>query len=238
MIRIAIVDDDEYSIKMCSDCIHSMHLNNLDIIDCFENGEKFLDEVILKKVQYDMVILDIDMPHMSGFDVAEKLNEFDSNIIVMFYTAHEQYVFKAFEYQPFRYIRKEFTYEELPFALKCAFEILKEKTFEYLSLYSNGEFFRIPQSSIIYIEADKHYCNIFTNKDECIKMRISISKILQLLNEKSFSLVNKGSIVNIRYIDKITNEDLILNNNKVIQVSRRNYKSIKKLIISYWGETL
>ena len=60
------------------------------------------------------------MPDMNGFDVAKRLNELEIDIIIMFYTVHEQYVFKAYEYQPFRYIRKEFAKEELPFAMQCA----------------------------------------------------------------------------------------------------------------------
>ena len=51
MIKIAIVDDEKGSIDSCKELIKSMNINELDIIDSFESGEIFLNEVFYKKIQ-------------------------------------------------------------------------------------------------------------------------------------------------------------------------------------------
>ena len=49
MIEIAIVDDDKYTVQSCRELIKSLKIPNIDIIDGFESGEAFLNEILEKK---------------------------------------------------------------------------------------------------------------------------------------------------------------------------------------------
>lgn len=238
MIRIVIVDDDKYSIQSCMECIKSMNISNLDIIDCFESGEKFLNEVLVKKEQYDIVILDIDMPETNGFDVAKKINELEDDTIIMFYTAHEQYVFKAYEYQPFRYIRKEFAKEELPFALKCAIEKIDNRNERSIMIKTDGSELRIMIKNIEYFEKYEHNIDIFLYDKNNFKVRMTLSQLYELISDTSFIYANKSAVVNMKYIEKITADDIFLKSGKIIPISRRNYKNIKADFSKYIGRLL
>jgi len=55
-----------------------------------------------------LLILDIDMPGISGLDLAETLRASNLNLLIIFLSNHEEFVFKAIEFQPFRYIRKRY----------------------------------------------------------------------------------------------------------------------------------
>ena len=174
MIKIAIVDDERYSAQLCRELVQSLKVPNLDIIDDFESGKTFLNEIIEKKVQYDIVILDIDMPNINGFEVAKSLNELNLDTLIMFYTVHEQYVFKAYEYQPFRYIRKEFAKEELPFALKCAFEKIESRNERSIIIKTGNSELRIMTKNIEYFGLALY--------DPSLENILYMSKILYVLN--------------------------------------------------------
>lgn len=238
MIEIAIVDDDKYTVQSCRELIKSLKIPNIDIIDGFESGEAFLNEILEKKVQYDIVILDIDMPNMSGFDVAKRLNELEIDIIIMFYTVHEQYVFKAYEYQPFRYIRKEFAKEELPFAMQCAISKIEKQNNRSIIIRTNKADKKIEIRQIVYVENYKNYIEIFISNGESYITKISLSEFFRLVSDSSFIYANKGNIVNLRYVKEITSKNIILKDNFEIPVSRRNYKSVKSAFAKFIGDII
>ena len=72
------------------------------------------------------------MPDVSGLEVAKKLRQKHLDIILIFISAHEQYVFESIEYNPFRYIRKNRIEKELMPCLKAAYQRLEEMQDSYM----------------------------------------------------------------------------------------------------------
>ena len=68
----------------------------------------------------DVVFLDIDMPKISGLDVAAKMRSINQEVLLVFISAHEQYVFDSIDYSPIKYIRKLKMHDEIELALKKA----------------------------------------------------------------------------------------------------------------------
>ncbi|MDD6270027.1 MAG: LytTR family DNA-binding domain-containing protein [Oscillospiraceae bacterium] len=231
MIRIAICDDNNNSIQSCKEIITSMNINDLDMIDSYESGEVFLNEVLVKNVQYDIVILDIDMPGMNGFEVAKKLNEREIDMLIMFYTAHEQYVYKAYEYQPFRYIRKEFAREELPFALKQAIVLLKNKKRKNVNIKLKDSNMIINSDNIICFEANGKHCDIFLKDERIIKTIESFNKLLLQVENTDFFVVHRGIAVNLKFVDRYTNQSVWMKNGMEVYLSRRNIRNFKMEMI-------
>ena len=79
------------------------------------------------------------MPDITGLDVAKTIRQTNSNIILIFISSHEQYVFKSIEYRPFRYIRKEYLKEELPNALKAAYKLIESDKDESIIVKADDE---------------------------------------------------------------------------------------------------
>ena len=77
MITIAIVEDDKKSAKILQEYIlrYSKEKQEPLAVECFENGLNFISDY---KASCDIVLMDIEMPHMNGLDTARKLREFDS----------------------------------------------------------------------------------------------------------------------------------------------------------------
>lgn len=235
MIKIAVVDDSEDAVNKCRQIINSINDIKIDIIDSFDSGSSFLSVIDEK---YDIVILDIDMPYMGGFEVARELRDRYSDTLIMFYTAHEQYVFKSFEFQPFRYIRKEMAENELPFALKCALMQLNKSDNKTILLKTSEFDIKINVNTIVCFEKYKHNIEILTVSDSVYIVRNTLSEFCNMINNSNFIYAHKSAVVNLKYIKKVTTTDIILENDRKIPISRRNYNSVKLAFSKYIGGLL
>lgn len=235
MLKIAIVDDNAESIDKCCEIIKSVKELSPDTIDCFNDGKSFLNSI---ENRYNIVILDIDMPEINGFDVAKKIRELSPNSLIMFYTAHEQYVFKSFEFQPFRYIRKEMAENEMPFALKCAAMQIHDSVDKEICLKVGDTNIKINSSSIMFFEKYKHNLEITCNFGEKFIVRKTLDELMGAIEDDNFIYAHKSAVVNMKYVKQVTPTDIILENGTKIPISRRNFKSIKLAFAKYIGELI
>ncbi len=104
-MNISICDDNESDILNTKDVIkqtaHELHIKTE--FDCYSNATDVEQKLLVKKESTDILILDIDMPEVSGLELAEKLRAESKDLIIIFLSNHEEFVFKAIEFQPFRY---------------------------------------------------------------------------------------------------------------------------------------
>lgn len=76
-----------------------------DDVICFSSGE----EVLKSNDRLDILLLDIKMPGMSGMETAEKLRLKDKNVVLIFITGEEQYVYDSFDVEAFHFLVKPFS---------------------------------------------------------------------------------------------------------------------------------
>ncbi|KIR01495.1 two-component response regulator [Lachnospiraceae bacterium TWA4] len=119
VVKVAICDDEQESLeRVKNELIKSADELEIEVeIHPYTDGRQVLED----EQNLDVLFLDIDMPMISGLEVARTLRENGSEVILIFISAHEQYVFESMEYQPFRYIRKERIEAEVFHALKSAY---------------------------------------------------------------------------------------------------------------------
>jgi DNA-binding LytR/AlgR family response regulator len=96
----------------------------------------------------------------------------------------------------------------------------------------DGEQSRIPINDIIYIESLAHFSEVAT-VNGAFKVKTPISELEQQLND-SFVRCHRSYIVGLKYVDKITKTDVILDDGGVIPLSRRLYNDVNKALIKYF----
>lgn len=96
-INIAICDDEQKSLDTIEEKLYkaSEKLNIKIETYIYNDGNKVLDLIYNEKEDFDILFLDIDMPNISGLEVARKLREKKTDVILIFISAHEQYVFDS-----------------------------------------------------------------------------------------------------------------------------------------------
>ncbi len=106
MLRIAICDDETTLVnEIYKIVLHEISKFTTEVeIKCFTNGNNLLEQH--QENPFEIVFLDIDMPKISGFEIAKKLRENFSKAYIIFITSHEELVYESMDFQPFHFLRK------------------------------------------------------------------------------------------------------------------------------------
>lgn len=122
MIKVLVIDDENKTREFIAKLIRSFGLD-LDVIAQGENVETALEAI--KEVNPDIVLLDIQMPDGTGFDVLKRIE--NKNFEVIFITAHQEFAIKAIKFSALDYILKPVDPEELRDAIEHAIQAVSEK---------------------------------------------------------------------------------------------------------------
>ncbi len=236
MYRIAVIDDEPVWIEIIRGIVNEFFdSRSMEIqIDVFDNSQLLLDAMTEKKEAADIVILDIDIPNINCFEIAEKLKELYPDIIFMFYTMHEHFVFDSFSFQPFRYIRKEYAARELKPALDSALQVIENRAEKFIMLKSLNGISNIEISEIMYYETNKRRCDVYLKDGSIINVRKTIKELYSEIGSDNFVFLHRGAAVNVRYIKSCSSYDLTLENGIKLIVSRNRIKDVKAAFTRYW----
>lgn len=124
MIKALLVDDEQHALALLE--LFLQQLGGFEIIGKCSHGFEALAR--LEKEMPDVLFLDIDMPEMSGMELAEKVRAIDMDVQIVFLTAHEQYALTAFEHSAADYLLKPVDVQRLE---KTAVKLRKEMQRHY-----------------------------------------------------------------------------------------------------------
>ena len=238
-MRIAICDDDNEMLgRLKKDVIEIFGILKVNIeIFSFSDGKELLRTIQNDDENFDLFLLDIDMPDVSGLEIAQMLREMSVNLIIIFISAYDNYVFDSIEYSPFRYIRKSRIKEELPLALKAAHTLFEKEQPRYIAVKSEeGDYYKVAHSEIWYIEIESRKLYIYLTRDRVIKTWKTVKELLTELNDGNFVKIHSGCAVNLKYISEYYGYDVTLDNGKKLLASRSGIKAIKTTLAKYWSE--
>ncbi len=201
-INIAICDDEQKSLQMIQkELYHIADKLKIEIETyAYKEGKKVLDLIYNEKEDFDVLFLDIDMPDVSGLEVAKKLRQKHLDIILIFISAYEQYVFESIEYNPFRYIRKNRIEKELMPCLKAAYQRLEEMQDSYMIVKTEEAEVRVNHSDIMYYETTARKIGIHLKNGEVLLVRKYNTKLYADLTYDHIPSDNCCCVVNCEYI--------------------------------------
>lgn len=218
MIRIAIVEDQESEQKKLISYLEQYQKeNNIEFqIVAFKDGLQFIENYHCNQ---DVILMDIEMPKLNGFDAARKLREKDETAILLFITNLASYVYKGYQVQAMDYILKPIHYPDLSMRLDAIEKKLsKNKEYCLIINYKNG-MKKISVSEIFYIESIGHDLILHLLKEDIQYRGPSLKSLEKELKPYGFSRCNHCYIVNLRYCEKIEGMILLYKREKA-----RNFK--------------
>lgn len=164
-INIAVCDDEITSLEYIKSMIIdiSKELRVCSKVITYNNGKQVVDVVCNRKDTFNILFLDMEMPDISGLEVAKQIREKNADIVLIFISAYEQYVFQSIEYNPFRYIRKERMEQELPLALKAAFNCVEQNIDKFIIVKTEKGEIRIKRADIMYFETEERRIRLYLN---------------------------------------------------------------------------
>jgi two-component system LytT family response regulator len=241
-----LIIEDEAPARMLLQRFLSEH-TSIDVIAEFADGFSGLKGIQENKP--DLVILDIQMPKLTGFELLELLDEDIPEII--FTTAYDQYAIKAFEMNAVDYLLKPFSKDRLHQAVDKVVERLKHKmkdaetvkklvntlheqqeTLERIVVKNGNQIHIIPIDEIIQLEAQDDYVMIHTPEGRFMK-KDTMSYMEQNLPAEQFIRIHRSNIVQIKHIKKMEQYGkesyvIILSNGNQVNVSKSRIKDLKR----------
>lgn len=231
MINIAIVEDNEKEMEL---------LNSYLIKNCqekkfeysivrFNNAFSFLKDI---DVAYDMIFLDIELPDGNGMELAKKIRQINSQVIIIFVTNMAQYALKGYEVRAFDFIVKPVN--EYNFAVKfsSAINCLNQKKDKGIWISNKDGRKYLLVSNIIYVEVVNHMIDYHTIEG-VFSASGSLNSIQQTLGP-TFSLCNRCYLVNLRYVTAIDQYDVTVGKEK-LQISRAKRKNFIRTLNNYYA---
>lgn len=241
MYRIAICDDNKEFLNKAEQYVKGYAQKKGIAVEqtVYQNGG-FLADDICSGIQYDIYILDIEMPEITGTDIVKMIRARSSEAIVIFVTAHLQYTLESFELEVFRYIPKSALEERLPGALQAAFLKLDSQDGKYYLISNAKRSQKVFYKDILYVYKNEKNSNFVLRNGEEIYVRESLFEVYRKLPEKEFMQTDRCYIVNLSQIQKVdsVNGRLFLQNKIELDISKSRIQEVKKRVNQFWGDKL
>lgn len=237
MIRIAICDDDKSAISLHEDIV-KRSLQECGIgyeITTYLQSNNLLYDITEDGFFYDMILLDIEMPGISGMEISQKVKPCLPNVKIIFVTSHIEYAIDAFELSIFRYVPKNNLEKRLLSAITDAAKLIELETGQEYTIQTCNRMEKIPFRDILYIKRDGKNASIISSTGVS-KVRKSLQQVYDELAAQEFIFIDRGCIVNIIKIMKISSGMAILKNGEQLSISRSHLQKVKQQINRFWGE--
>jgi len=236
MIRGIIVDDELKSRESLKILLEDF-CEGVEVVALCQNIDEAMDAV--KRLNPDVVFLDIQLRRETGFDLLTKLKHFDFNVI--FTTAYSEYAIKAFKFSAVDYLLKPIDIEELKHSITKLDERTRSSIADRLqqlmqnmrsespsklklALPTTDGLIFVKVENVLYCEASSNYTEITMEDNKKFIVSRTLKEYDDLLSDQDFFRVHHSTLINLNAIKKYVRGDggyVIMNNDKSLDVSKR-----------------
>jgi len=218
MITCYVIDDELHAVEILCELITATP--GLKLIGQSTDPLIALDSITSGNAP-DLAFVDINMPQLSGMELAQMINMYTN---VIFTTAYVQFAIEAFEKEAFDYLLKPITNERF---LKCIIKYKKQlnknilpfnEGYFYIKSDVKGKMTRVNIKDIIYIEGALNYVMIYTTDGKKYIVYVTMTEIMSSLPENAFSRIHRSYIVCDDKIKGASLADVTLYNNQTLLI--------------------
>lgn len=232
MYHIAIVEDEkEFRDQLQAFLKQYEEENNVSfLISVFKNGAEILENY---KNEYDIILLDIEMPKVNGMDTAEQIRETDEDVVLMFITNMAQYVIHGYSVGALDFVMKPITYYTFAMKMKRALKRAQKKAPKSLVLNLPDGIKTVEIKKIYYVEVQNRMLHYHTEDREII-VRGTLQSAEEVLKPYPFAKCNHWYIVNLMHVKEV-NKNIATVGPHSVEISRRNKTFFLKALTEYMG---
>ncbi len=207
-MQVAIVEDDNRAAERLKDYfVRYQSEHELEVeLTFFSNANMFLDKYV---GNFDLVMMDIEMPGINGMNAAKKLREMDREVILIFVTNMAQYAVKGYEVDAMDFIVKPVNYADFAFKITRVSHALAMRRQPQITITTPSGMKRANLSSLKYVEVSGHNVS-YHFLDETITIRGSLSKVEESLKDSHFMKCNSCYLVNPKHITEVKGYSVFL----------------------------
>lgn len=226
-MNVFLCDDEP---KMLSDMAEKIaKLLPNATLHTFSSGRALLSD--RKADTCDILLLDIDMPELTGLEVAKELSLQKKKPLLVFVTSHDELVYDSFLYHPFAFLRKSRFDTEIEGILQDCIKELASKE-QHFCFRTEGNEIRLLLSDIYYFEAEGNYLKVFTT-DGDYRFRSTLTAVEHTLGDCGFIRIHKGFYINQSAVKLLNSEEATLLNGTSLPIGKSYAKTAKEQLLRY-----
>ena len=232
MLQIAIVEDDFSERKRIRECLSFLEQEEglSFVVREFETGAAFLDKY---RPEYDIVLMDIEMPGINGLETARELRQMDGEVILIFVTNMAQFALYGYEVEALDFILKPINRYSFALKLKRAVSRTGRKTEDYITIRMERESVSVRVASIRYLEVRGHYVVYHTTEGDYTEYT-TLKEAAGRIGRDTFANTSRSFLVNLRYVDSVGKDTVMIGKDE-IQISRPQKKAFLSAMSEYMG---
>lgn len=232
MINVAIIEDDIKATERLQ-----KHIRQYEV----ESGQEFsvfaftdaIDFVSDYAPKYDAIFMDIELPHMNGFDAAVRLRRIDKDVPLVFVTNMMKYAVKGYEVDAVGYMLKPVDYFAFKTQMDKIRRIIDRRQDAEIIVKSEYGSRRIRLGDLYYVEVLGHYL-IYHTADGQFREFGQLSKLEKELSKHNFFRCNRCYLVNLKHVMGIKDGAILIGGDEIM-MSRRMKKDFLLALNDYFG---
>jgi len=245
MTKTVIIDDDKDVVEFITTALERL-MPSVKVIGKAYSGYDGITEI--KRNRPDLVLLDVEMSDMNGFEMLDLIPE--RNFEVIFITAYDQYAVEAFKANAVGYILKPIDRAELQKTIEKAEEEIEKKNLKEkikmrqkiipvcvekkIKITTHEGIEYLSPEDIIKIKAHAAYSEIHLINKEIITISKNLKETEKMIDDRTFFRIHKSYMINLNYVKgfvKINDGGMVkLKDGSRVEVSKRKIVEFKSIM--------
>lgn len=228
-MKIIICDDNLNIISEIKEMLNEYSaIKNISLeISTFDNGNAVLDS----NENYNIAILDVEMPDMNGIALGEELRKRNKQIVLIYLTAHSQYLDSALNLNAARFFEKPIDKDRFFSGMDNALERIDNTTINFF-IRNDKTQVRVTAESIIYIEISHRKTKVVT-EDKTYFTTHTLDYFKDKLVSSIFAQPHKSYIINFNFITAYERDEIVLDGQYKFPVSRSKQTEFHKSFVRF-----
>lgn len=239
VLKCIAVDDEPLALRLVQTFIEQTPF--LELISTCDNAVDAMG--LIRETKPDLVFLDINMPNLSGMELARLIQDQAGPLPkIIFTTAYNHYAIEGYKVNAVDYLLKPFSYEEFLRASSKVLQLSEEANNNFTTIAADDEFIflkveyqwvRISLKDITYIESLKDYVKVhLEDSQKALMSLISLKALEEKLPSSKFMRVHRSFIVSLDKISAISKNSIFID--KIEITVGEQYKEAFKTLVDKW----
>lgn len=232
MIEIAICDDSKNTVEQLAEIVDSYaRKNGVEIsIDVFYDGA----DLVNKGNEYDLYMLDIDMPVLDGIETAKEIRKNDIDCKIIYITNHSNFMQQAFSVRAYGYIVKPFDVSVIEKELTDFFNTCSRKKIKHQIVFNEKQAdIALHIEDIYYFEVIGKNTLTVSLGDRTVTVHSSLNDVCERVKKYAFAKPHQSFLVNLEYVYMIDGLDILMKNGERLCVAQKRVLEFRKLLCNY-----
>lgn len=233
-MRIAVCDNDEQEVSCIRELVTEYQISRKESIDCryFTNSTDFLYE--LKGGEYDLVLMDVQMPGEGGIETAREMRELDKNVRLILVSSSPEFAVDSYRVGAYYYLLKPIEADSFFALLDKIGGELSAQVGQGFVVKSKAGVVRITFAWIVYVEVINKTVFFYLADGTVCQMTAALADFeKKLLLRPEFLKTHRSYLVNLNYVQAIDTKSVRMKNGDRVPVSRQRRSQVQDAYVNF-----